>query len=112
MWCVHSKRNTSLQWEKILHFSGKKSSKKIRKTERGKRRNKSADKLLKPPNKEEKWAHEKQNRVNGEKDSDTHRQETEEATGKGKVSEEAIRKRRTQDEIAIKPKIAEDKEIW
>ena len=34
-----------------------------------------------------------QNRENEEKDSDTHKQETEEATGKEKVCNEAIRKR-------------------
>ena len=52
----------------------------------------------------------KKNRENEENDSDTHRQETEEATGGEKVGEGAIRKRRIQEEIATKPKIAEDKD--
>ena len=46
------------------------------------------------------------NRENEEKDSDTHSQETEEATGREKVGEGATTKRRTQEEIATKPKIA------
>ena len=50
-----------------------------------------------------------QNRENKEKDSDTHIQETEEATGREKVSEEAIRKRWTQEEIATNPKKVEGK---
>ena len=49
-----------------------------------------------------------QNRENEEKDIDTHKQETEDATGREKVGERAIRKRRTQEEIANKPKIAKD----
>ena len=52
----------------------------------------------------------KQNRENLEKDRIAHRQETEEVTGREKVSEGAIRKRRRQEEIATKPKIAEDKD--
>ena len=44
------------------------------------------------------------------KDSDIHRQETEEVTGREKVGEGAIRKRKTQEEIATKLKIAEDKD--
>ena len=52
----------------------------------------------------------KQNGENEEKDSDTHRKETEEATGREKVGEGAIRRRRTQEEIATKLKIAEDKD--
>ena len=43
-----------------------------------------------------------QNRENEEKVSDTHRQETEVATDREKVGEGAIRKRRTQEEIAFK----------
>ena len=50
-----------------------------------------------------------QNRENKEKDSDTHSQETEEATGREKVGEGAIRKRRTQEEIATNPKKKEGK---
>ena len=50
----------------------------------------------------------KQNREN---DSNIHRQETEEATGREKVGKAAIRKRRTQEKIATKPKIAEGKDI-
>ena len=46
----------------------------------------------------------KQNREN---DSNIHRQETEEATGREKVGKAAIRKRKTQEKIATKPKIAE-----
>ena len=42
--------------------------------------------------------------------SDNHRQETKEATGREKLGEGAIRKRRTQEAIATKPKIAEDKD--
>ena len=49
-----------------------------------------------------------QKRENEEKDRDTHRQEIKEATGREKVGEGAIRKRRTQEEIATK--IAEDKD--
>ena len=41
-----------------------------------------------------------QNRENEEKDSDTHRQETQEAKGREKVGEGAIRKRKTQEGIA------------
>ena len=52
----------------------------------------------------------KQNRENEEKDSDTYRQETEEATGREKIGEGGIRKRRTQEEIATKLKIVEDKD--
>ena len=52
----------------------------------------------------------KQIRENEEKDSDTHRQETKEATGREKVDEGVIRKRRTQEEIATKPKIVEGKD--
>ena len=52
----------------------------------------------------------KQNTENEEKDRNTHRQETEEATGGEKVGEGAIRKRRIQEEIAIKLKIAENKD--
>ena len=47
---------------------------------------------------------------NEEKDSDTDRQETEEATGSKNLGEGAIRKWRIQKEIAIKPKIAEGKD--
>ena len=43
----------------------------------------------------------KQNRENEEKGNDTHRQKV---TGIEKVDERAIRKRRTQEEIATKPK--------
>ena len=43
-------------------------------------------------------------------DKNTHRKETEEATGREKVGEGAIRKRRTQEKIANKPKKAEDKD--
>ena len=43
----------------------------------------------------------KQNR---EKDRIAHRQGTEEATGREKVGDRAVRKRRTQEEIATKPK--------
>ena len=50
---AYTKRNTKIQVEKILCVSGKMSSKKRRKTEGDRRRNKSTDKLLKPPNKEE-----------------------------------------------------------
>ena len=50
----------------------------------------------------------KQNRENEEKDSDTHRQETEKVAGREKVGDGAIKRRRTQKEIATKPKIAED----
>ena len=50
-----------------------------------------------------------QSRVNEEKENETHRQETEEATGREKVSVGAIKKSRTQ-EIAIKLKIAESKD--
>ena len=46
----------------------------------------------------------KQNRENEKMDRNTHRQETEEATGREKVSKGAFRKR-TQEEIATKPKI-------
>ena len=52
----------------------------------------------------------KQNSESEEKDSDTHRHETEKATGREKVGEGAIRKRRPQEEIATKPKITEGKE--
>ena len=51
-----------------------------------------------------------QNRENEEKDKNTHRQEIEEATGKKKVGEGAIRKRRTKEEIATKSYIAEGKD--
>ena len=51
----------------------------------------------------------KQNRENEENDRNAHRQETEEATGREKVSVGAIKKSRTQ-EIAIKLKIAESKD--
>ena len=51
--CVHSKRNTRLQREKILCVSSKRSSKKRRKTERDRYRNKSTNKLLEPPQLEE-----------------------------------------------------------
>ena len=44
------------------------------------------------------------------KNTVTHRQETEEATGRERECEGAIRKRRKQEEIATKPKIAEDKD--
>ena len=50
-----------------------------------------------------------QSRVNEEKENETHRQETEEATGREKVGKGTIWKRRTQDEIATKPKIVEGK---
>ena len=50
----------------------------------------------------------KQNRENEQKNSDTHRQEREKATGR-KKGEGAIRKRRSQ-EIATKPKIMEGKD--
>ena len=50
----------------------------------------------------------KQNTEN-EKDSDTHRQDTEKATSRKKVGEGAIKKR-TQEEITTKPKIVEDKD--
>ena len=52
----------------------------------------------------------KQNRENKEKDKNTHRQETEEATGRDKICKGAIRKRRTQEEVATKLKIAECKD--
>ena len=51
-----------------------------------------------------------QNRENKEKDSDTHRQVTEKATGREIVGKGAIRERRTQEEIATKSKIGEDKD--
>ena len=44
------------------------------------------------------------------KRTNTHRQKTEEATGRDKVGEEAIRERITQEDIAIKPKIVEGKD--
>ena len=46
----------------------------------------------------------KQNRENKEMDSNTHRQETEEAKSSEKLGEGVIRKRRIQEEIATKPK--------
>ena len=46
---------------------------------------------------------------NEEKNNDAYRQKTE-ATGREKVGKGVIRKRRTQEEIATKPKIAEDKD--
>ena len=78
------------------------------KTERDRRRNKSKDKILEPPIWRRDEPMKKQNRENEEKYSDTHRQEIEEATGREKVGEGAIRKR-TQEEIATKPKIMEEK---
>ena len=54
-----------------------------------------------PPNKDEGWAHEKAEQRN-KKRQNIQRQETEETTGREKVGEGAIRKKRTQDEIATK----------
>ena len=80
------------------------------KSERERRRNKPTDKLIGAPNKRIDEPMKNQNTENEEKDSDTHRQETEEARGREKVGEGAIRKRKKQEEIATKPKIAEDKD--
>ena len=53
---------------------------------------------------------EEQNRVNEENDKNIQRQETEVVTGREKVGKGAIWKMRTQGEIAIKPKLAEEKD--
>ena len=54
---------------------------------------------------------EEQNRINEEKDRNTHqRQETEVVTGREKVGEGASRKMGTQGEIATKPKPVEERD--
>ena len=98
-------KNTRLKGEKILCVSGKRNSRRGLEEKTNLETN-----YWSPPIRKRDKHMKKHNKENAEKDSDTHRQETEESTGREKVGEWAIRKKRTQEEIATKPKIAVEKD--
>ena len=104
MRCIHSKGNTGVQGEKILHVSSKERGK----PERDKRRNKPTKNNQSSPMRRREEHVEEQNKVNEEKDINIQRQETEVVTGGENVGKGTIKIIGTQGEISTKSK--EEKE--